>query len=96
MIKMMIAFFRDFFVMRPKIKKQKTWMKKFADKKGYQLNPNWMMFTNLAMWVTEMEDTFGKSYCPCFEPSSDEELNRKMLCPCKFIEEDIKDYGTCH
>ncbi len=96
MLKMMIAFFRDFFKYRPQIKKQKAWMQKYIAKKGYALNPDWMMSTNLSIWLTEMEETFGKRYCPCFEPSGDAELDKKMLCPCKFIDDEIEEYGTCH
>lgn len=96
MLKMMIAFFKDFFNYRPQIKKQKAWMQKYIAKKGYALNPDWMMSTNLSIWLTEMEDTFGKRYCPCFEPSGDAELDKKMLCPCKFIDDEIEEYGTCH
>lgn len=96
MLKMMIAFFKDFFKYRPQIKKQKAWMKKYVAQKGYAINPNWMMSTNLSIWLTEMEDTFGKRYCPCFEPSGNAELDKKMLCPCKFIEDEIEEYGTCH
>ena len=93
---MMIAFFKDIIKYRSQIKQQKTWMGKYVVKKGYALNPNWMMSTNLSIWLTEMEETFGKRYCPCFEPSGNEKLDIQMLCPCKFIDEEIKEYGTCH
>ena len=43
-----------------------------------------------------MEATFGKRYCPCFEPSGDKELDKKMMCPCEFVEDEIAEYGTCH
>ena len=94
---MMISFFADLIKYRKKVVKQKKWMEKFvAIKPQYAINPNWMMSTNLSIWLTEMEEIYGKRYCPCFEPSSDESLNNKMLCPCKFIDEEIEKYGTCH
>ncbi len=96
MLKMMLAFLKDFFKYRPQIKKQKAWMKKYIIPKGYAINPSWMMSTNLSIWLTEMEDTFGQRYCPCFEPSGNPELDKKMLCPCKFIDDEIEEYGTCH
>lgn len=43
-----------------------------------------------------MEATFGKRYCPCFEPSGNKELDKKMMCPCEYIEDEIAEYGTCH
>ncbi|MDX1808387.1 MAG: ferredoxin-thioredoxin reductase catalytic domain-containing protein [Sulfurospirillaceae bacterium] len=96
MLKMMIGFFKDFLKYRHQVKKHSNWMEKYINQKNYAINPSWMMSTNLKIWLSEMEATFGKRFCPCFEPSSDEVLNKKMLCPCEFIEDEIKEYGTCH
>ncbi len=96
MLKMMIGFFKDLWKYRHQVKKQDRWMKKYIVQKNYALNPSWMMSTNLQIWVSEMEATFGQRFCPCFEPSSDATLNKKMMCPCEYIEDEIKEYGTCH
>ncbi|MBW6489408.1 ferredoxin-thioredoxin reductase catalytic domain-containing protein [Sulfurimonas sp.] len=96
MINMMIGFFKDFFKYKESAKKQQEWLEKYAKQKNYALNPSWMMLTNLKSNLCEMEATFSKRYCPCFEPSGDEELNKKMMCPCKFIDDEIAEYGTCH
>ena len=96
MLKMMFAFFKDLWKYRAQVKKQDIWIRKFAKKKNYALNPSWMMHANLEVWVSEMEETFGKRYCPCFEPSGDAKLDNQMLCPCKFLDSEIEEYGTCH
>lgn len=96
MLKMMIGFFKDLWKYRTQVKKQDKWIQKYTAQKNYALNPSWMMTTNLEIWLSEMEATFGKRYCPCFEPSGDAQLDKKMLCPCEFIEDEIKEYGTCH
>ncbi len=96
MLKMMLAFFKDVFKYRRHIRKEKAWIQKYISKKGYSLNPDWMMRTNLEIWLAEMEEIFGKRYCPCFEPSGDSAADRKMLCPCKYIDDEISEYGTCH
>lgn len=93
---MMIAFFKDFFKYRKAIKKQDKWITKFAEKKGYDINPNKMINTNLKIWLSEMEGIYSKRMCPCFDPSGDAELDKKMICPCQFIDEEIEEYGTCH
>ncbi len=92
----MIGFFKDYFKYKEDIKKQDKWIQKFATQKNYAVNPSWMISTNLEIWLSEMEKTFGKRFCPCFEPSADEELNKKMMCPCKYVDDEIKEYGTCH
>jgi len=96
MLKMMLAFFRDAIVYRKAIKKQTKWTEKYAAKNGYELNPSLMMRTNLKIWLSEMEETYDKRLCPCFEPSGDPKLDRAMICPCKFMDAEIEEYGTCH
>ena len=96
MLKMMLAFFRDMFLYRKEIKKQGRWIDKYAARNGYDVNPSAMMRTNLKIWLSEMEEIFGKRLCPCFEPSGDAGLDRAMICPCKFMDEEIEEYGTCH
>ena len=96
MLKMMLAFFREMIVYRHVIKKQTKWIDKYAAKNGYEVNPSWMMRTNLKIWLSEMEETYDKRLCPCFEPSGDRKLDRAMICPCKFMDAEIEEYGTCH
>ena len=92
MLNMMIGFFKDYFKYKEPAKKQQRWMEKYCEQNNYAINPSWMMATNLKSNLCEMEETFGKRYCPCFEPSGDKE----MMCPCEFVEDEIKEYGTCH
>ncbi len=96
MLKMMIAFIKDYFKHRDIIKKHDRWIQKYATTKHYSLNPNKMMYTNLKIWLVEMEGIFGKRYCPCFEPSGDWKADKKLLCPCTYIDDEIAEYGTCH
>ena len=96
MINMMIGFFKDYFKYKKAAVKQQSWLEKYCEQKNYALNPSWMMTTNLKSNLCEMESTFGKRYCPCFEPSGDKTLDKKMMCPCEYIEDEIKEYGTCH
>lgn len=96
MLKMMIGFFKGLWQYRGEVKKQRRWIEKYAAQKNYAINPNWMMSTNLEIWLCEMEATFGKRYCPCFEPSGDVKLDKQMSCPCEYIDDEIEEYGTCH
>ncbi|UFS63254.1 hypothetical protein LOH54_03785 [Sulfurimonas sp. HSL-3221] len=96
MLKMMIGFMKDYWKYRDAVKKQHRWIVKYAAQKGYAINPSMMMSKNLEVWLSEMEATFGKRYCPCFEPSGDAKLDKAMCCPCEFIDDEIEEYGTCH
>lgn len=55
-----------------------------------------MMHTNLEVWLSEMDETFSKHYCPCFEPSGNPQLDNKMLSLCKFLDDEFAEYGTYH
>ncbi|GAV22746.1 ferredoxin-thioredoxin reductase catalytic domain-containing protein [Carboxydothermus pertinax] len=96
MFKMMKAFFRDYFHYRQELGRQDQFIKKYAQIKNLKVNPHWMFSTNLKIWLTESEKMFGRRYCPCFEPSGDKGLDKKLICPCAFAEEEIKENGTCH
>ena len=55
-----------------------------------------MFYTNLRIWLAESQQTFGRRYCPCFEPGEDAEVNRKLLCPCAYAAAEIAERGVCH
>lgn len=93
---MMKDFFTSYIHHYGEIKKQDQWIKLYAKKKGFRINPHWMFFTNLKIWITESQQAFGKRYCPCFEPSGSDQLNAKLLCPCQFVETEVEERGTCH
>jgi len=93
---MMIAFFKDFIKYRKDIKRQSRWIQRFISKNNYDINPNIMVSTNLKIWLSEMEGIYGKRLCPCFDPFGGKENDKAMMCPCKYIDDEIEEYGTCH
>lgn len=95
-LRMMAPFVLDLWREREGLRRQDRWIRKFAAKKGYRVNPRRMLYANLRLWLVETERLFGRRQCPCFEPSGDPALDRKMTCPCRFIDADIADKGTCH
>ena len=78
------------------LSRQDAWIKKYIAKSGYSINQNPMFNVNLKLWLSEAEDTFGKRICPCFCPTGDRERDAKLVCPCKYLEADIAEKGTCH
>lgn len=96
MISMMRGFVADYRRYRKEIKKHDAWVRKYARQERYRINPHWMFYTNLKIWIAESEKIFGKRYCPCFEPGEDIETNKRLVCPCKYAEQEIRENGTCH
>lgn len=96
MLVMMKMFARSLVKYRGTLGKQDAWLKKYAGKAGLSLNKDPMFNTNLKLWLSEAEDLFGKRICPCFSPTGDRERDKALLCPCRYLEGDIREKGTCH
>jgi ferredoxin-thioredoxin reductase catalytic subunit len=93
---MMKGFARDFRAYRTTLGKQDAWIRKHAANRGWSVNPRWMVYTNLRLWLSDCEEMYGKRYCPCFEPSGEPDLDRKLICPCEFAQAEIDEVGWCH
>jgi ferredoxin-thioredoxin reductase catalytic subunit len=93
---MLKGFARDFVRHRSSLKRHDAWIRKHAAKKGWSVNSRPMVYTNLRLWLSDCEEMYGRRYCPCFEPSGDAELDRKLICPCEFAAAEIESKGWCH
>ncbi|MHB1654338.1 MAG: ferredoxin-thioredoxin reductase catalytic domain-containing protein [Desulfitobacteriaceae bacterium] len=89
-------FIRKAWRFRKEIQHHQAWMQKYASKQGYRVNLHAMYRTNLIIWLEENKRLYQRPICPCFEASGDPELDRQLICPCTFCEEDIQAKGSCH
>ena len=94
--KMYKDFIGGYLRFRGDLKKMDKWMDKYAEHKGFRVNPHPMYLTNLKIWIAENQTMYGKRICPCFEATGDSQVDRKLICPCSFAEDDIAKTGTCH
>lgn len=93
---MYLEFFKKSWGFRKEISQHQSWMKRYAEKQGYQLNPHRMYLTNLTIWLEENKRLYSQQICPCFEASGDPSLDKKLVCPCTFCADDIAQHGSCH
>ena len=96
MLIMMKMFMKSLKRYRGTLKRQTKWLEAYAAKTRHAVNRDPLFNTNLKLWLSEAEETFGRRICPCFSPTGDEERDRKLICPCKYMEEDIRLKGSCH
>lgn len=96
MLPMMKGFVRDLLAYRSTLGKQDAWIRKHAANKGWSVNPRWMVYTNLRLWLSDCEEMYGRRYCPCFEPGGDVDLDKRLICPCEFAQAEIDGVGWCH
>ena len=93
---MMKGFVRDLVRYRSTLKRQGSWIRKYAAKQGWSVNSRPMTYTNLRLWLSDCEAMYGRRFCPCFEPSGEPELDRRLICPCDFAQAEIDSVGWCH
>lgn len=96
MLQMMKSFFADYRRYGRDARKHDAWIRKHAHNRGWSVNPRWMIYTNLKLWLSDSEAMYGRRICPCYEPSGDPELDRKLICPCQFAQAEIDTIGWCH
>jgi ferredoxin-thioredoxin reductase catalytic subunit len=76
--------------------KIKEWAKRYAEKKGIQVNPDKQQFDEVVKGLAARQEKFGKRYCPCRIITGNAEEDKKIICPCIYHEEELKEHGTCH
>ncbi len=68
----------------------------YAEKKGYQLNPDTKHLETVLKGLARLKIKYGEEYCPCRVRSGDKEKDKANICPCVYHEEEIKTDGCCH
>ncbi|MEM3519417.1 MAG: ferredoxin-thioredoxin reductase catalytic domain-containing protein [Candidatus Hadarchaeales archaeon] len=78
------------------IEKLREMMKKYAEAKGYKLNPDETVTTTILKGLLENEKKYGYRYCPCRVVEGDRAKDAPKICPCKWHKEEIERMGHCH
>jgi len=70
--------------------------KKYAEENGFKLNSDKKIVEVLIKKLLENEEKYGERYCPCRLITGDCEKDKKNICPCLFIDSEIRKQGHCH
>ena len=75
-----------------------TEYEKHAEDNNIMLNPDSKFVNTMINILIKNEEKYGpgKYYCPCRPITMDQELNQKIICPCEFHIDEIKQKGKCH
>lgn len=68
---------------------------KYAKENSFSLNPDEKTTENIIKALLLREKEFGEKYCPCRRITGDKEVDRKIICPCIYHKEEIKEDGHC-
>ncbi len=71
-------------------------LEKYVENKPFILNPNESTVAKVIKGLIARNNKYGKEYCPCRIVSGDAEKDDKIICPCEYHEDEVRDDGKCH
>ena len=70
-------------------------LKKYAEAKGIALNPDKEQLETVFDKLNKNLEDHGFQYCPCRARLGDPKEDSKIICPCIYHLDEIKDTGYC-
>jgi len=67
----------------------------YAEKNGFQLNPNQAIVRAVVKSLLEREEKFGQRFCPCRRITGQPTEDKKIICPCIYHRKEIEENGHC-
>ena len=77
------------------IEDSKKYVKMVADHRGWVLNPDSETLDLLIEGLATNKERYGYRSCPCRLATGGKDKDRDIICPCKYAEPDIEEYGYC-
>ena len=71
-------------------------LKKVNEPKGYFLNTDEELVTQLITGLLTNKERYGYMVCPCRLASGNRERDQDIICPCVYREPDVREYGSCY
>lgn len=68
---------------------------RIAEKRGWKVNPDRELLLEFARGLIQNKEQYGIATCPCRIVTGKKEVDRLIICPCTYAEEDIREYGRC-
>ena len=78
-----------------KIEKAIQEYSRYAKKNGFLLNPDKKITEGLVRALLEKEEKLGARFCPCRRITGNQEEDEKIICPCFWHFQEIKEKGRC-
>ncbi len=69
---------------------------RIAERRGWKLNPDEKLVSELISGMMRNRERYGISYCPGRTVTGNLEVDRRIVCPCVYAEGDVSSYGRCY
>lgn len=74
----------------------KEYVERISIRNGWKLNSDKEQLDDLISGLQDNFNRLGYYNCPCRDSQEDRQLDRDIICPCRYAEPDIKNYGYCY
>lgn len=78
------------------VKKLYDSLRSIQEPKGYFFNRDKNKVFELLEGLLLNRQRYGYSACPCRLASGDRTRDADIICPCRYREPDVKEYGACY
>ncbi len=70
-------------------------IEKYVKASPYELNPDTKKVDKIIKNLARRKLKYGHQYCPCRMISGNEEMDAKIICPCEYHTEEIRQNDIC-
>lgn len=70
-------------------------LRSFQEPKGYYFNKDDELTWPLLEQLLALKGRYGYMACPCRVANGSYELDKDIICPCTYREQDVREYGAC-
>ena len=74
----------------------REYVEKIAKRNNWVLNQDNQTLKDLVEGLQTNFNHLGYYNCPCRDSENDRNLDRDIICPCRYAEDDIQEYGYCY
>ncbi len=71
-------------------------LKKMQEPKGYYFSVDQERVMELLEALLVNKQRYGYMVCPCRLASGDRKNDHDIICPCKYREPDVEEFGSCY
>lgn len=71
-------------------------LKKYALSQGIDLNSDTDHVLEIIKGLLINEERYGYRSCPCRLASGRREFDEDIICPCRYRDDDIREFGSCY
>jgi len=71
-------------------------LKRYAESQGMELNNDRDFVLDTIDGLLKNEERYGYRSCPCRLATGIKERDEDIICPCRYRDEDVREYGSCY